>query len=85
MHICGTVVTYPGYTSKLIALHTCTYVHTCRYNGTHTNHVCIFKRWGDHVYMLRPDSQPLTCFEASQPFLTRFKAGCQLHTQVYVL
>ena len=25
--------------------------------------------------MLRPDSQPLTRFEAGQPFLTRFEAG----------
>ena len=28
-----------------------------------------------HVYMLRPDSQPLTRFEASQPILTCFEAG----------
>ena len=32
-----------------------------------------------YVDMLRPDSQPLTYFEAGQPFLTHFKAGFQLH------
>ena len=39
-------------------------------------HVTLFML--NTIYMLRPDSQPLTRFETGQSFLTRFEARCRV-------